>query len=170
MGWEDGWAVVKARGLAGFREGELMSVAEKTYAGQCFCGAVTIEVMGDPRTRLDGVAEHLAKALQALLLPQQQRSGVVGLTLSLVQERRGLLPGHDPVAQGGVRVPVLVLPELVDRLTGEAGERRVDVLDRRVAQVVDQELHLERVEDEEPGRARLARRRRRVRNDGLDWV
>jgi hypothetical protein len=48
MGWEDGWAVVKARGLAGFREGELMSVAEKTYAGQCLCGAVTIEVMGDP--------------------------------------------------------------------------------------------------------------------------
>jgi hypothetical protein len=25
-----------------------MSVAEKTYAGQCLCGAVTIEVTGDP--------------------------------------------------------------------------------------------------------------------------
>ena len=25
-----------------------MSVAEKTYTGQCLCGAVTIEVSGDP--------------------------------------------------------------------------------------------------------------------------
>src|SRR6478752_948997 len=29
-------------------EGEPMSAAEKTYPGQCFCGAVTIEVTGEP--------------------------------------------------------------------------------------------------------------------------
>src|SRR5678809_851091 len=28
--------------------GELMSQDEKTYEGQCYCGAVTIEVTGDP--------------------------------------------------------------------------------------------------------------------------
>src|SRR2546428_12777876 len=29
-------------------KGELMSPDEKTFKGQCFCGAVTIEVTGDP--------------------------------------------------------------------------------------------------------------------------
>ena len=28
--------------------GELMSPDEKTYEGECYCGAVTIEVTGDP--------------------------------------------------------------------------------------------------------------------------
>ena len=29
-------------------KGELMSPDEKTFEGQCYCGAVTIEVTGDP--------------------------------------------------------------------------------------------------------------------------
>src|SRR5437763_15812553 len=34
--------------LALERKGELMSQDEKTFEGQCFCGAVTIVVTGDP--------------------------------------------------------------------------------------------------------------------------
>ena len=33
-------------------KGELMSQDEKTFQGQCFCGAVTIVVTGDPERRL----------------------------------------------------------------------------------------------------------------------
>ena len=46
-----------------------MSQDEKTYEGQCYCGAVTIEVSGDPRAPalpLQGVQELVCRPGQRL--------------------------------------------------------------------------------------------------------
>jgi hypothetical protein len=44
----EAFVAVASSEFSSLLEGELMSVADKTYSGQCFCGAVTIEVSGEP--------------------------------------------------------------------------------------------------------------------------